>query len=633
MKMCGICGFVNEDARPASVEIVKKMCDTMIHRGPDEEGHWLKRNIALGMRRLKIIDLVTGSQPVFNEDRSIVAVFNGEIYNFLELRDELEKAGHSFYTHTDTEIIVHAYEQWGRDCFQHLNGMFSIAVWDDTQQQLILARDRLGKKPLYYHHMPGKSFAFGSEIKPIIAGGFVSRLQPDHVAIHHYLTLQYVPDPWSAFVGIKKLPPAHYLVWKNGAVQLFKYWNLCYIPKNTKSEEELSRELERRLERAVRLRLISDVPLGSFLSGGIDSSIITAMMARLSDKPVKTFSIGFKEETFSELPYARMVATLYNTEHHEFIVSYDQAEVMSNLIEYFDEPFADSSALPMYYLSKMTRQYVTVALCGDGGDEIYAGYQRYRLDKLIRYYTMIPRFLRRAILENIVKIIPEPTHVPIEKNWVAGLKRLRQVTGISEKASLIRWGSYFTEEMKHNIYTADFAGSLKEHQTDDILIDSFNHACAESFMDKTLCVDVTNYLPGDLLVKADRMTMANSLECRSPFLDHEMVEFAAHLPDALRLRSSTHKYLLKKTFGNLMPPEVRNRGKIGFGIPIGEWFRTSLHDKAYDILLSTRSINRGIFKKDAIENILDEHSRQKVDHGKRIWTLLMLELWFRAYVD
>ncbi len=631
--MCGICGFINEEREPASQQTLADMCATMKHRGPDEQGLWTKNRVALGMRRLKIIDLETGSQPIFNEDRSIVVVFNGEIYNFRSLRNELQKAGHTFYTQTDTEVIVHAYEQWGIECLQHFNGMFGLALWDSRMEQMFIARDRLGKKPLYYYHLPGKYFAFGSELKSILAGNFLTNREPNLEAIHHYLTLQYIPDPMSAFRGVKKLPPATYLVWKKGKIEHKKYWDLEYVPKTTQSEEELSRELEQRLTRAVQVRLISDVPLGSFLSGGIDSSIITALMARLSNKPVKTFSIGFEEDAFSELPLARIVAEKYHTNHHEFILSYDKAMILPELIEFFDEPFADSSALPMYFLSKMTREFVTVALCGDGGDETYAGYQRYRLDKLARYYAMIPAPLRRYFLEQIFKLLPESTNVPIEKNWVVGLKRLRQVTSISEKASLIRWGSYFSDEMKRNMYTPEMLHLIEDNNTDEIFIESFNRAKAESLLDKTLYVDVNNYLPGDLLVKADRMTMANSVEGRSPFLDYEMVEFAAKLPENLKLRGAVHKYLLKKTFDSLLPDQLKKIGKLGFGIPVGEWFRTSLKDMAHDLLLSQVCIERGIFRKEAIENLLREHINRKVDHGKRIWTLVMLELWFKKYND
>ncbi len=631
--MCGICGFINENQEPASEAILARMVKTMLHRGPDEAGQWLKDNVALGMRRLKIIDLETGTQPVFNEDKSIVVILNGEIYNFQELRGILEKKGHRFYTRSDTEVVVHAYEEWGETCVERFNGMYGIAIWDDNEKKLVLYRDRLGKKPLYYYHEPGKAFAFCSELKAILAGEFLSRREPDYVAIHHYLTLQYIPDPWTAFEGAKKLPPASCLVWQDGNVRITRFWDLSYEPEFKDSEEELSRRLEEMLTEAVRVRMISDVPLGALLSGGIDSTIITALMARLSSTPVKTFSIGFAESEFSELPFARAVADMYDTEHHEFTVSYKTADILPELIEYFDEPYADSSALPTYYVSKLSREHVTVALCGDGGDETYAGYQRYRLDKLVRFYTLIPRFFRRYVLEEMFKHLPEMTHVPIEKNWIAGLKRLRQVTSISEKASIIRWGSYFSDEMKRWMYTPEMLQNLDDVHTDEILIETFNRAKAKSFVDKTLYVDVHNYLPGDLLVKADRMTMANSLEGRSPFLDYKLVEFAARVPDNLKLKGGIHKYLLKKTFDSCMPDKVKKRGKVGFGIPVGEWFRTSLRDMAHDLLLSSKALERGLFKKSAIEKILEEHEQKRVDHGKRIWTLVMLELWFNKYID
>ncbi|MCD6385933.1 asparagine synthase (glutamine-hydrolyzing) [Candidatus Sumerlaeota bacterium] len=631
--MCGICGYISKNEKIREQDTIRRMCGTLLHRGPDEEGVWVKDNVALGMRRLKIIDLESGSQPIFNEDRSVTVVFNGEIYNFPELRAQLEKAGHRFYTQSDTEVIVHSYEEWGEQCVEHFNGMFAIALWDDRNKILLLARDRLGKKPLYYYHQPERIFVFGSEIKAILASALLRNIQPDYVSIHHYLSLQYVPDPMSGFAGIKKLPPASCLLWRDGEIKTWRYWELSYIPKTTNSEEELSEEIKLRLTESVRKRLISDVPLGVFLSGGIDSSIITALMAQLSDTPVKTFSIGFSEEEFSELPHARAVANKYNTEHHEFIVRYKETELLPKLIQYFDEPFADSSALPTYRVSEMTRQYVTVALNGDGGDETFAGYQRYRLDRLIRYYLLLPKFLRRNFIEKLFELLPEPTNIPIEKNWIAGLKRLKQVASISEKASILRWGSYFSDEMKRDLYTSDFLNLITDIYTEDVLVEWFDRAKANSLLDKTLFVDINTYLPGDLLVKADRMTMANSLEGRSPFLDYEWVEFVARLPEQFKLHGSVHKYLLKKTFGDLLPPMVRKRRKLGFGIPVGEWFRTSLKDMAFDILLSPTCINRGMFKKQKIEEILQEHLKRKTDHGKRIWTLIMLELWFQHYID
>ncbi|MCX7001462.1 MAG: asparagine synthase (glutamine-hydrolyzing) [Candidatus Sumerlaeota bacterium] len=630
--MCGICGYIGTKEIGADPDIVRRMCRTLIHRGPDEEGVWVGHDVALGMRRLKIIDLVTGSQPIFNEDKTVIVVFNGEIYNFPSLKEALEQKGHRFYTHSDTEVIVHGYEEWGEGLVQHFNGMFAFSLWDAKNERLILARDRVGKKPLYYAHRPDGGLIWGSEIKAILAHPSAPAREPDFTAIHHYLSLQYVPDPWTAFKGIRKLPPASLLVYEKGRMEIRRYWDLSFLPKHTDSEDDLAMALREKLQETVRCRLVSDVPLGVFLSGGIDSSIIVALMARMSDRKIKTFSIGFEEDTFSELPYARAVAEKYNTEHQEFIVRYQTAETMPHIIEFCDEPFADSSALPMYYLSQMTRQFVTVALNGDGGDETHAGYQRYYLDYLISLYEHIPAFFRKG-LHALFDLLPEPVNVPIERNWIAGLKRLKQVTGISPKASILRWGSYFSQDMKWNHYTEEMKAQVGEAISDALLAEWFDRARAESLVDRTLYVDVMNYLPGDLLVKADRMTMANSLEGRSPFLDYELMEWVARLPVSMKLRGRRHKYLLKKTFHDLLPETILNRGKQGFGIPVGKWFRENLRLMMKDMLLSERFINRKIFMLEYISRLIQEHEQGKTDHGKRIWTLVMLEFWFRRYID
>ena len=630
--MCGICGYTGIRGISADQDVVRRMCRTLIHRGPDEEGVWVNHDVAIGMRRLKIIDLVTGSQPIFNEDKTVVVVLNGEIYNFPSMKKDLEQKGHCFYTHTDTEVVVHAYEEWGEALVQHLNGMFAFALWDVKNERLILARDRIGKKPLYYAPLPDGGLIWGSEIKAILAHPCAPPREPDFTALHHYLSLQYVPDPWTAFKGIRKLPPASMLVYAKRRMEIRRYWDLPFLPKHTECEEVLAEALREKVQEAVRMRLVSDVPLGVFLSGGIDSSIITALMARMSDKKIKTFSIGFEEDTFSELPYARSVSELYNTEHQEFILRYQTAEVMPRIIEFCDEPFADSSALPTYCLSQMTRQFVTVALCGDGGDDTHAGYQRYYLDSLISLYERIPAFLRKG-LHALFDLLPEPVNVPIERNWIAGLKRLEQATGISRKASILRWGSYFSQDMKWKHYTEGMKNLVGEATSDALLAEWFDRARAEALVDQTLYVDAMTYLPGDLLVKADRMTMAHSLEGRSPFLDYELMEWVARLPVSLKLRGRSHKYLLKKTFHDLLPGTILNRGKQGFGIPVGKWFRENLRTMMKDLLLSGRFLKREIFTPEYISRLIQEHEHGKTDHGKRIWTLVMLEFWFRQYID
>jgi len=600
----------------------------IIHRGPDSDGFFVNRNVGLAMRRLAIIDLESGDQPIANENETVWVVFNGEIYNFPDLRRNLESKGHAFKTNTDTESIVHLYEEYGLECVNHLRGMFAFALWDVHAQRLMLARDRGGQKPLYYAEHDG-GLIFGSEIKCLLEYPNFPRIV-DLEAIDHYLTLQYVPDPWTGFKHIRKLPPAHTLTLQEGNISLQRYWDLPYIPKLTNSEDALIEELRSKLREAVQIRMISDVPLGAHLSGGIDSSLIVALMAEHASRPVKTFSIGFEEEKFSELEYARAVAEQYGTDHHEFMVNYgDVPSTIEKIMTFFDEPFADSSALPVYFLSCMTREHVTVALNGDGGDELFAGYQRYALDRFANIYSHLPRFVTQGIVPAAARLLPEPVNVPIEANPVAGLKRLGQVADISREASIVRWGSYFNEQMKRDLWKKDVRASFLGSNSSELLSASFRAAEADSFLDRTLYSDTTNYLPGDLLVKADRMTMAHSLEGRSPFLDHVLMEWAARLPVTMKLKGRSHKAILKKAFANALPPSVTKRGKQGFGIPLGAWFRGPLADWTKETLLDPNAGVHTLFQPSALDRILHEHAQGRTDHGKRIWTLMALELWWR----
>ncbi len=616
----------HDPAQPADPELARAMTRVMTHRGPDSEGYHVQDGVALGMRRLAIIDLATGDQPITNEDGSIVLVMNGEIYNFRELRAELAGRGHVFSTQADTEVIVHLYEEHGDDCVQHLRGMFAFALWDTRRRRLLLARDRMGQKPLYYANHGG-SLCFGSEIKCLRQWpGLPADI--DMEAIHHYLTLQYIPDPLSAYKAIRKLPPAHRLVCENGQLRCERYWDIAYGPKHTTPDAELAAELRDRFTEAVKLRLISDVPLGAHLSGGIDSSLVVAAMARTSDAPVKTFSIGFEEESFSELSHARTVAERYGTEHHEFTVSYgDIPDMMAAIVRACDEPFADSSALPMYYLSELTRQHVTVAMNGDGGDELFAGYQRYLLDRYANLYARLPGWITGRAVPAVADRLPEPVNIPIERNVVAGLRRLQQVAETPACASLVRWGSYFSEPMKTALWKPEFLAGLQQSDSAQWLCEAFNRAEADSFLDRTLYTDSTNYLPGDLLVKADRMTMAHSLEGRSPFLDHELVNWAARLPCRLKLKGRSQKHILKTAFAEWLPASILHRPKQGFGIPVGAWFRGPLGGWISGLLSDPAGPLQGWFRAEALQRILDEHARGKQDHGKRLWTLAVLSEW------
>ena len=626
--MCGICGKINFHNEPVDETLLKRMASTIAHRGPDDEGIYVKDGIGLGHRRLSIIDLSPlAHQPMSNEDGTIWIVFNGEIYNFLDLKKDLIKRGHIFRSHSDTEVILHLYEEEGTECVQKLRGMFAFAIWDDNNKSLFLTRDRVGKKPLYYWY-DKNTFVFASEIKAILQDITFQR-RPDYLAIHHYLTFQDVPSPLNAFEGIKKLPPAHYLILKNGQIEIKRYWKLSYLPKHKLGVEEIKREIVERLKEAVKIRLISDVPLGAFLSGGIDSSATVALMAGMMDEPVKTFSIGFKEESYNELRYAKMVAERYKTDHTEFIVEPKAMEVIDKLVWHYNEPFADSSAIPTYYVSKLAREHVTVILNGDGGDENFAGYGRYAANEFSRkIHNFFPTPAARAILP-FVMLLP---HGKDPKNFFWRLKRFLQEYLKSPELRNGHWLCHFTNEMKSELYTDGFTDKVSVDSF-ELLFDKYRDAEADSFLDKTLYADVMMYLPDDLLVKVDVASMANSLEARSPFLDHEFMEFVAGIPSELKLKGRTTKYILKEALRGILPDEVLFREKMGFGVPIDHWFRNELRDMAYDVILSERAIARGYFKKEAVEKILDEHVSGKWNWHYHIWNLLMLELWHRMFID
>ncbi len=625
--MCGICGIIAPEGSRPDPAVLANMTGALAHRGPDGQGIHLKDRAGLGHRRLAIIDLATGQQPLTNEDGSLWIVFNGEIYNFQALRDELAAKGHRFATSSDTETILHAYEEYGPDCLAKLRGMFAFAIWDANRQTLFAARDRLGKKPLYYAMHEG-AFCFASEVQALLTLPGFSR-EPDLEALGLFLSLQYVPDPLCAFKGVRKLPAAHHLIWSGtGSPRTARYWQQAFEPKWTASEQELAHELRQRLTEAVRLRLISEVPLGAHLSGGIDSSIITALMATLSESPVKTYSIGFAEQAFSELPKARRVAERFATHHHEFVASWGHVpDALSTIHSHTGEPFADPSALPSLLLAQMTRQHVTVALNGDGGDELFAGYQRYWLDPLAAPYAALPRCITQRLIPALLERFPEPKDRPIETNWMAGLKRLGQVAAISPKASILRWGSYFSPAQAADLWQPEMR-PLADPVA--LLSKAFDNAQAKTFLDRTLATDMAAYLPGDLLVKADRMAMAHGLEGRSPLLDHELAEWAARLPVNLKMRGRTSKYLLRTAFADLLPEPVQDQGKQGFGIPIGKWLREDLSGWCRETLLEGVAAKR-LLRPQALAALLEEHRLGRVDHGKRLWALLSLETWLRLY--
>ena len=629
--MCGICGFLiqhNFDGDRYSV--LKSLNHTLVHRGPDSDGYYLNGDTGMGISRLAVIDLASGDQPIFNEDKSIAIVYNGEIYNFRELRVQLERYDHKFTTNSDTEVIIHAYEQWGDECLLKFNGMFAFSLWDNKQKRLLIARDRMGQKPLYWHYS-SEGLLWASEAKALLKAPWLSR-KINKLALHHYLTLQYTPDPLTIYDGIYQLPAAHKLVLENGQKpKVSRWWQLAFEPKWQIDDNEAIEQARELLKAAVRRRLISEVPLGAFLSGGIDSSIIVALMSEDSTNPVKTFSIGFEERHYSETEYARQIAQKYGTDHHEFIFRPDDLiKVINGVICATDEPFADPAALPLYELARQTRKHVTVALSGDGGDETLAGYRRYALDRILEPYAAFPNWFTQKAVPRGVSFLPEPGWIPEDRNPITGLKRLGQFSAYSEKASMVRWGSYFNHEEKITLYRDNWREGLDGEHTDDWLAIAYDDAYAESLLDRTLHVDHVTYLSGDLLPKTDRMTMAHSVEARAPFLDADWVEWTARLPEIYKVRGLQTKWLLKKAFVEEIPANIRSRGKQGFSIPVGQWLRDELHDWSQQILMENKFLSE-IVKPKAIEKIYDEHRTGKVNHGKKLWALLMVALWDGNY--
>ena len=625
--MCGICGqLVSDPSQGADGHLLRRLNATIRHRGPDSEGYYVKGAVGLAISRLAVIDVVGGQQPIRNEDGSVVVVFNGEIYNFRELRTELKTLGHSFRTQSDTEVIVHGYEQWGDETLHRFNGMFAIALWDEPRQRLLLARDRMGKKPLYWHGSKN-GLLWGSEAKAILAAPWVEK-RVNALALHHYLTLQYVPDPLTIFEGMCRLPAAHKLVVERGGEpRVSRWWQLEFEPKWQIDDTEAIERARELLTAAVERRLISEVPLGAFLSGGIDSSAIVALMAEQSSKPVKTFSIGFEEERYSETRYARQVAARYHTDHHEFVFrAEDLTRSIDESVRAFDEPLADPAALPLLELSRQARQSVTVALCGDGGDETLAGYRRYAIDGLLRPYSALPTWLTQRAVPAVMRLVPEPAWIPEDRNAITGLKRLGQFSATTPKASLVRWGSYFSHEEKLSLYTDRWREKFFRTDTADWIAGAFDEAHASSLLDRTLHADHVTYLSGDLLPKTDRMTMAYSLEARSPFLDVEWVEWTARLPERFKVRRVAGKWLLKAAFGEMLPPAVYARGKQGFGVPVGHWIKRELRDWARERLLDNGSLSEW-FRETEVHRLLNEHESGKMNNGKKLWALLILSVW------
>jgi asparagine synthase (glutamine-hydrolysing) len=602
------------------------MCTLIEHRGPDSRGIFAEDGVGLGVQRLRIIDLETGDQPIFNEDRSVVIVLNGEIYNYKELASDLRARGHRFATKSDTEVIVHLYEDHGVDCVRHLRGMFAFALWDSRSRQLLLARDRVGKKPLFYALKDGTLW-FASEARSILEDPTIER-DVDYDAIDSFLHFQYVPHPVSAFKRLRKLPPAHTLVWRDGQISLARYWKLSYRSGAIADEREAHERVREHVLEATRLRLRSDVPLGAFLSGGVDSSAVVAAMAKQGGR-VKTFSIGFGVKEFDETRFARQVAQLFDTEHHELRVEPNAMDVLPRLVWHYGEPFADSSAIPSFYLSELTRRHVTVALNGDGGDENFAGYTRY-LARRADFMAALPTPAKAAVARVAALVGPDGN----ERSFRSRLDRAAYSWLMPPHERYAKRMAYFDERERLELYTPEFREFVKGSRTAPRVITlPYLESDAEDEINRLLDVDVNTYLPGDLLVKMDIASMAHSLEVRSPLLDHRFMEFAASLPGVWKLSGSTTKKIFKDALRTWLPDHLLGRDKRGFAVPIAAWFRSELRKLPEEILLDPRSLERGFFRTDRLRSLIAEHQGGGWDHSEKLWALIQLELWLRTFVD
>jgi asparagine synthase (glutamine-hydrolysing) len=626
--MCGIAGFVESvgASRPQEerAALLDRMCQSIVHRGPDEQGAEVLGRAAIGMRRLSIIDLAGGHQPMSGCDERVRVVFNGEIYNYRELQRDLEARGHKFRTRSDTETIVHLYEEKGSACVEDLRGMFAFAIWDGRTARLFAARDRAGEKPLYYTLTPQGAFVFGSELKCLLEHPGVVR-ETDPAALDAYLTLGYVPEPLSVFRGVRKLEAGHRLLLERGRVTTEPYWD---FPAETddppRGEEEYVEELRARLEESVRMMLVADVPLGAFLSGGVDSSTIVGLMSRATNAPVKTFSIGFREDSFDELKYARLAARHFETDHRELIVTPEVCRLVDELVRHFDEPFADQSSVPTYLVSKLAREHVKVVLSGDGGDELFAGYTRYAVERGRQGFARLPRLMRRGLMAPLASRLP---HGARGRNFLHNV-------ALDPAERYLDNVSTFNALGKRALYTADFRRALAGREpAAEIFRALGGHPPAGDGVARLLYLDAKTYLPGDILTKVDRMSMAASLEARVPLLEHQLVEFVSRMPASLKMRGGESKYVFKRAVRGLVPDEILDRPKQGFGVPIGEWINRELRERVRDTFADAGTRTRGIVEPAYVDVLLAEHERGRRDHSNALWSLFVLELWHRAYVD
>jgi asparagine synthase (glutamine-hydrolysing) len=629
--MCGIAGQARAGGEPVSAALLNHMCEAIEHRGPDSRGIHSESGVGLGIQRLRVIDLVTGDQPISNEDGTVTVVLNGEIYNFRELRKDLEQRGHRFSTRTDTEVIVHLYEEKGPELVHDLHGMFGLAVWDSKRRRLVLARDRLGKKPLFYA-LGDRTLTFASELNAVMRDADVSD-ELDLKAVDAYLALRYVPHPLSIYRAVRKLPPAGRLIWDDGTVRIDRYWRLSYRPKQGPTDVvEFGEAVRDAVRRATRRRLISDVPLGAFLSGGIDSSAVVAAMAEASSEPVKTFSIGFvtSRPEFNELPYARIVARAFGTDHHEEVVEPDVIGMLPRVVRAFGEPFADPTALPTFRLSELTRRHVTVALTGDGGDEAFAGYDRYVANLLLARFDWLPGSVRRSVARLGTRIPPHP----IINSTQSRLRRLAGALPLDPSDRYLAYISGLGEGVdRTEVYTTEVRSQLREDWVDGAVRAAWENADADSLLDHMVATDSEVYLPGDLLAKLDISSMHYSLEARSPLLDHELMELAAVAPPEFKVHGREKKVGLRAALRGWIPDEILDRPKRGFELPIADWLRGDLGNFARDVLLDPRTHEHGLLNPAYARDLLNRHIEGREDHSRQIWTLLVLELWQREPTD
>lgn len=629
--MCGIVGKINHNSRPIDEELIRRMCNTIMHRGPDDEGYFIDGSIALGMRRLSIIDIAGGHQPISNEDGTIWLIINGEIYNYQSLQQNLEEKGHCFSTSTDIEVLIHLYEEYGTEFVSQLNGMFAFALWDAPRKKLILGRDRLGEKLLHYAQT-SEGLVFASEIRPILEDPMIER-RVDLVALQQYMRLCYIPGPRTIFQGVYRLPPAHLLVLQDHQLLLKRYWDVDFSDKLAQPEGRWAEQILALLEDSVRMRLISDVPLGALLSGGLDSSTVVSLMSRFMNQSVKTFSIGFEEEAYNELPYARLVATRLGTEHHEEIIKPDAAEVLPKLILHYAQPFGDDSCIPTFYVSRLARQYVKVALGGDGGDENFGGYPR-----LPQFVGFSPFNSIRGLVSGYVKgkLMRSPGGVPTTRGGDS-LKFMPELAFRLDEIfnPMQRYANQWVvwKQAENNVLSSEIASTASKQEVYDPLSAAWKKTKGWHPIDRLLYLELMTYLPDDLQVKIDIASMACSLEVRAPLLDHRLVELAASMPANLKFAAGQTKSLFRKAVHDLIPPEITARGKSGFSMPISDWLRKDLSPVVEGLLLDSSFQQQDYFSPGAVRDVVEKHFSGEKDYGRQVWLILNFQLWFRAFIS